>query len=351
MGNAELAKINLGKTAKTAEYLEEISLAAEHARDITAQLLAFSRQQVVMPKVLNVNRILTETYKSLSRLIGENITFTFSPAENLWNTLIDPVQLDQIVMNLAVNARDAMPHGGTFTIHTCNICLDEKTSTEVIDAIPGEYVQLTFSDSGTGISTEVIQHIFEPFFTTKEQGKGTGLGLATIYGIIRQNQGFIQVINKEDCGAEFTVYLPRYDAPSTEQIKTTRSFTPGKGSILVVEDEAPLCKMLSLFLKELGYSVHEALLPSRALEIVADESLTIDLVLSDVVMPEMNGTALIKLIREKRSTVPVIFVSGYTAENISQELDEKGVEFMQKPYDFKKLSLKIHELLGSVETG
>lgn len=345
LGNAELAMLDLESREKLLDHLQEIILAAEHSRDITGQLLAFSRQQLILPRVLNANEAIAASHKSLARLIGEHITCTFSPATDLWHTLIDPVQLDQIVMNLAVNALDAMPGGGTFSIASRNVTVDEFACTIRNDCSPGDYVQLTFSDTGTGIPEEHLPRIFEPFFTTKEVGKGTGLGLATIYGIVRQNHGCITVENSTSGGAIFTVYLPRHDVPDTETPESKETLVHGSGSILLVEDDAELCEMTANYLAKLGYAVHEAASPALALSIAADPGVAIDLVLADVVMPGMNGKELVDKIRQLRPEVKVIYVTGYTTETVSGEILASGIDLIQKPYDFVKMSVRLKQLL------
>ncbi len=338
MGNAALAQLNIDDRAKVLDHLEEINRAAEHSRDITVRLLEFSRRQLICPQILNANHIIADALKSLHRLIGEHIAITFIPDETLWNIQIDPVQLDQIVMNLAVNARDAMPEGGTFTIISENITMDPANCRTNIACVPGEYVCITFSDSGTGMDQETLTHIFEPFFTTKEVGKGTGLGLATIYGIIKQNNGFIDVVSTLGSGTAFKVYLPQCDAPVTGTIADDTPYS-GNASVLLVEDENPVRQVTAQFLKIIGYRVYEAATPRKALELANDLSIQLDVVLTDFIMPEMNGKALVERIRETRPDIKYIFASGYSTDlAVLAEATVSGGNFIQKPYNLKKLS-------------
>jgi len=345
LGNAELAKMDIHDSDKVINYLNEIRRAAEHSRDITYRLLAFSRQQVVTPQVLDANKIIADSLKSLSRLIGEHVSISFDPCDNLWNIRMDPVQLDQVVMNLAINARDAMPDGGSIIIETRNTTYDIKSSSN-IDAIPGDYVLVTFSDTGTGMDKKTLKRIFEPFFTTKEVGKGTGLGLATIYGIIRQSSGFIDVSSNVGYGTEFRIYIPRFSASKTEAAKEADTFCTGSCSILLVEDEDAVRSVTSLFLRKMGYTVHEAATPRAALELARDLSIQIDLVLTDFLMPEMNGRVMMDQILELRPQLQCIYASGFTTEHV---LLSEDAHFIQKPYDFIKLSGYLKRVLGGSE--
>jgi len=339
MGYVTLAQMNIDDSASVLKYLEQINLAAEHSRDITVRLLTFSRRQVSSPQILNPNHVIAEALKSLSRLIGEHIAITYVPDDNLWNVQIDPVQLDQIVMNLAVNARDAMPEGGTFTIESINVTMDLISCSSNIECVPGDYVRITFSDSGCGIKQDTLLHIFEPFFTTKEVGKGTGLGLATIYGIIGQNDGFIDVDSTPGSGTSFKVYLPRHEAPAAEIIKSDNVICTGSGSILLVEDDEEVRLVAARFLKKIGYSVYDTESPHKALELASDLSIQIDLIITDVVMPEMNGIVMMEQIQKIRPGIGCIYASGYSSDHsYLSEASKAGINFMQKPYDLIKLS-------------
>lgn len=346
LGYASLAQMDINNSAKVLGYLDGITNAANQSRQMTIQLLGFSRQQVTMPVVLDVNSCIEETTKMLPRLIGENISFIFSKGENLWNIRIDPVQLDQITMNMAVNARDAMPDGGTFTIETRNATCDADSCKNKINIIPGDYVCISFNDTGTGIDPEILEHIFEPFFTTKELGKGTGLGLATIHGIVNQNGGFIEVASSQGEGSLFTVCFPRHHAVTGSSTGENESLIQGSGSILLVEDEEQLREMAAIFLRKIGYTVFAFGSPDKALETASDKSLKLDLVLTDVVMPEMNGMELVERIRETRPEIKAFFVSGYLANHAALEAVVSDGYFLQKPYNLHKLSQMLDKALS-----
>jgi PAS domain S-box-containing protein len=334
LGNVELVKMDIHNSDKVLNYMSEIHRAAEQSSEITCRLLAFSRQQVVTPQVLDANEIIADSLKSLSRLIGEHISILFEPYGHLWNIRMDPVQLDQIVMNLAINARDAMPDGGSIAIETRNITYSINSCSS-IDAASGDYVMLSFSDSGTGMNKETIDRIFEPFFTTKEVGKGTGLGLATIFGIVRQNNGFIDVTSHVGYGTEFKIHIPRFNEPTKETVKIAETLCTGSSTILLVEDEDAVMSVTSQFLLEIGYIVHEAATPRAALELARDLSIHIDLVLTDFLMPEMNGRVMMEQILELRPQLLCIYASGFTTEHV---LLTEDAHFIQKPYDLIKLS-------------
>ncbi len=343
MGNADLVKMDVHTSNKTLHCIEQISRAAEQSREITSRLLAFSRQQVVTPQVLDANKVIAETLTSLSRLIGEHISISFEPNDELWNIRIDPVQLDQIVMNLAINARDAMPDGGAFVVEAHNTTY-EISSSSTVDTIPGDYVMITFCDTGTGMDKNTLQRIFEPFFTTKEVGKGTGLGLATIYGIVCQSGGFIEVSSTIGCGTEFRVYIPRFTASKSEITKTAETLCAGNCTILFVEDEDAVRSVTSQFLRHIGYTVHEATTPRGAIDLAGNLSIQIDLVLTDFLMPGMNGKIMMEHIQELRPQLQCIYASGFTTEHVRLGDD---AHFIQKPYNFIKLS----GLLGRVLNG
>jgi len=346
LGYTELSKMDIHDSDTVLHYLHEIRRAAEHSRDITYRLLAFSRQQVVTPRELEANKVIAESLKYLSRIIGEHISISFEPSDTLWNIRMDPVQLDQVVMNLAINARDAMPDGGAFVIETGNITMNAGSCSSLIDAIPGDYVMITFSDSGTGMDKETMAHIFEPFFTTKEVGKGTGLGLATIYGIIHQNSGFIDVTSNVGQGTEFKVYIPRMNASITESTRIADTISTGSCAILLVEDEDAVRSVVSLFLKKIGYTVHEAATPTAALELARDLSIQIDLVLTDYVMPEMNGRVMMERILKLRPQLRCIYASGFSTDHVQLSKEE---HFIQKPYDLIKLSGYIKRVINGSE--
>lgn len=345
MGYTELAKYDLPDTTNLSSYLAEISRAAEHSRDITAQLLAFSRQQIVSPLIIDMNANIEHTQKSLAYLIGENISIVFRPCSDLWRVKIDPVQIEQIIMNLTINARDAMPNGGVLTIETANFNAPPE-STSGTHFPKDEYALLTVSDTGTGMDENTISHIFEPFFTTKELGKGTGLGLATIHGIITQNDGIIEVDSTPDEGTTFRIYLPRAaEQPAMCLLPDTELADTG-GRILLVEDELTVRKITATILERQGYHVVSCPGADEAIECCRTAQPPFDLILTDIVMPGMNGRDMIRLIRMYNSTAKVLYMSGYTADIIKQSgVSSEEFSFIQKPLDMNELNRKIRELL------
>ena len=316
LGNTDLAKMYIDDSDKILNHLQSIRKAAEHSRDITHRLLSFSRQDVAKPQTLDANPVIAESLKSLNRFIGEHVALAFDPVDNLCSIRMDPVQLDQIVMNLAINARDAMPDGGTFTIKTRNMTLENKSCSSIAGPTQGDYISMSFHDTGIGMNKETQAHLFEPFFTTKEVGKGTGLGLATVYGIVGQANGFIEVDSELGSGSTITIYLPRDNPPAPDKanLDAESSITIGKNTILLVEDEDDVRSVTSLFLKRIGYVVYEAATPNIALELIKNVSLQIDLVLTDYVMPEMSGWVMMEKIRKLRPNMKCIFASGYSPD-------------------------------------
>jgi len=328
--------------------LNAIAKAAERSRDITRQLLAFSRKEIIAPKAVDLNVLIGESEKLLARLIGEDIKLAFRPGSDLWTVMIDPSQLDQILINLAANARDAMPDGGSLTIETDNIQIDGDYSHFHPDARAGDYVRIVIGDSGRGMPPEVREHIFEPFFTTKDVGQGTGLGLATVYGIVTQNNGFINVYSEPGEGTMFKIYLPRLlaeVAPATEAPPPV--LESGSGTILLVEDDELLLWVTTEILQEMGYTVIQASTPQEAIAICEKGDVLVDLILTDVVMPEMNGKEMVDVIRGMGSTIKVMFMSGYTADIVAQRgIVEEGMSFIQKPINPGELNEKIKRLLA-----
>ncbi len=328
--------------------LKEIKKAAVRSAELTRQLLAFARRQTVAPKVLNLNLTVEGMAKMLRRLIGEDISLSWIPGENLWSVRIDPTQIDQILANLCINARDAISGVGKITIETKNIALDQDYCTAHSGFIPGEYVMLAVSDNGCGMDAETQKHIFEPFFTTKEMGKGTGLGLATIYGVVKQNKGFIYVYSEKNQGTVFKIYLPRHTGDAVQMQKESLRESPvqGKEMILLVEDEPAILKMVTMILEKMGYRVFAADSPSEAVRFAQKHAGQIHLLMTDVVMPEMNGRDLAKKIKSLHSGIRCLFMSGYTANVIAHHgVLEPGVHFIQKPFTKKSLALKIREIL------
>jgi PAS domain S-box-containing protein len=348
LGYAEIARSGLSEGDPQLENLMEIESAALRSRDIIRQLLAFSRKQIIAPTVLDLNHVTEETQKPLSRLIGEDIELEFSPAQDLGKIRFDRSQLDQVLINLAVNARDAMPRGGKLTIATSNAHIDELYCRQHLDAVPGPYVLLTVSDTGIGMDDKILPHIFEPFFTTKDLGKGTGLGLATVYGIVKQNRGFIHVSSEGGHGSCFRIYIPRVmEAAEVTELKEATLPTTGIETVLLVEDEEMVRKMTASMLASIGYRVLECGTPAEALALCAAPDQPIELLITDVVLPEMDGKRLKDKIELIRPGIKVLFTSGYTSEVIVHRgVSDQGVHFLQKPFSQKELARKVREALG-----
>jgi signal transduction histidine kinase/HAMP domain-containing protein len=329
--------------------LVEIQKAAERASNLTRQLLGFSRRQIIEPKVLNLNTLIQDMDKMLRRLIGEDIELVTQPAQDLWLVKIDPGQVEQVLMNLVVNARDAMPNGGKVTVETFNAVLDPEYCASRQDVTPGDYAVLAVSDNGTGMSDEVKAHLFEPFFTTKEKGKGTGLGLATCYGIVKQNQGHIAVYSEVGQGTTFRIYLPRVnEAASAPTIARQADTMPrGTETVLLVEDEPAVRDLAVRVLREQGYTVLDAPNGAEALRIAHEhDGRRIDLLLTDVVMPLMSGSALAEQLRAAHPEIKVLFASGYTDEAIVRHgVLSPGVTLIQKPFTPATLALKVRQVL------
>ncbi len=331
-------------------YLQDILDAAERSANITRQLLAFARKQAVVPQVLDLNETLESMLKMLRRLIGEDIKLMWLPQPDLWPIKIDPSQIDQLLANLCVNSRDAIIGVGNITIETGMITFDATYCASHVGAVPGEYVLIAVSDNGCGMGKEILDKIFEPFFTTKELGQGTGLGLATVYGIVKQNNGFVYVYSEPGKGTTFKIYLPRHTLQiakvEEEDVKTLQR---GQGeTVLVVEDEKSILKMTSIILTDLGYKVLAASSPTEAITLAHEHTQEIYLLLTDVIMPEMNGKDLAELLLISHPNLKCLFMSGYTANVIAIHgmLDE-GINFIQKPFSIKDLSIKVREALVS----
>ena len=346
LGYAELSRLVAINGETFHEYLDQIIQAAEHSRDITQQLLAFSRNEIIAPRQVDLNQLIRTTDKTLSRLIGEDVQLRLTMPPGIWPILIDPSQLNQIIMNLAVNARDAMPAGGTLHVETRNLRLDEIYCLANSEARPGEYVQMTVSDTGIGMDPETLGHIFEPFYTTKGVGKGTGLGLATVYGIVSQNAGFIKVYSEPGKGAAFALFFPRLVQESDAPDQAAHPVASGEGSVLLVEDEANVRQMAQLMLRKAGYSVLVANSPPEALEICRRAEPGIDCLLTDVIMPEMNGVELSEAVGKLRPGIGVVFMSGYTSDMIAHHgVLAPEVTFLQKPFDMNSLHQKVQEAI------
>ena len=347
LGYAELSKLGLAEDGPLSLNLNEIIKAANRSRDITRQLLAFSRKELISPKSVRLNDLIRETKKTLIRLIGEDVHLDFLPGEELWNVRIDPTQIDQILVNLAVNARDAMPRGGNLTIETANLVAELPYSLHHLEAPPGEYVSMTVRDDGLGMDRQTLEYIFEPFFTTKELGRGTGLGLATVYGIVAQNNGFIGARSAPGEGSEFTVLLPRLLQEAAAPDLPLPSAARGSGTVLLVEDDDAVRRMTSQMLECAGYAVIPAQSPRQAISICRLSDGRIDVILTDVIMPVMSGKEMADSIAELRPEIKVIFMSGYTSDIIAQRgVLQEGMHFIQKPFDMGALNLKIASVLA-----
>lgn len=349
IGQCELALRGLESDHPLHAGLQNIRMAAERSADLTRQLLAFARRQTVAPKVLDINATVTGMLEMLRRLIGEDIDLVWQPGSNPGQVLIDPSQLDQILVNLFVNARDAIGDTGKVTIETASVTIDERYCVDHVEAQLGTYVLLAVSDNGCGMDTVTLAHLFEPFFTTKEVGKGTGLGLATVYGIVKQNKGFINVYSEPGQGTTFKIYLPCHESglePIREEL-ADRAAT-GSETILVVEDEPMILEIATTMLESLGYTVLAASGPAEAIRLAREHGGAIQLLMTDVVMPEMNGRLLANHLRAQFPALRCLFMSGYTANVIAHHgvLDE-GVHFIQKPFALHALAAKIREALAT----
>jgi two-component system cell cycle sensor histidine kinase/response regulator CckA len=350
---AELMLDSLAEEDPLRRNVAEIMSASRRAADLTRQLLAFGRKQMQLLQVLDLNTVIGEITGMLPRLIGEDIELVFLPGQDLGKVKADPIQIEQVVMNLAANARDAMPGGGTLTIETATVQIDESYVQRHSIVLPGDYVLLTVTDSGQGIAAEHLAHIFEPFYTTKEAGKGTGLGLATVYGIVKQNGGFVWVYSELGLGTTFKVYLPRVQALSGE-VRTTKPAAPcprGCETLLLVEDEASVRQTSRQFLTRSGYNVLEATDGEDALRASREHPGPIHLMITDVVMPRMGGARLAERLAEERPDMKVLFVSGY-AENtvLKHGTIDITTRFLQKPFSLNDLARKVREVLEASES-
>ncbi len=354
-GYSEFLLERLGAEPSLRGPAQEIASAAERASSLTRQLLAFSRKQMLAPRVVNLNDVAAENIKMLTRMIGEDIDLVMIPAQALWPVRADAGQIEQVIMNLAVNARDAMPSGGKLTIETSNITLDEEYARFHAPLRPGDYVMVAISDTGAGMDTETQSHIFEPFFTTKGT-KGTGLGLSTVYGIVKQSGGYIWVSSEVGRGTTFKIYLPRVAATGEAVALAAapiedRKVEPGTETILLVEDEANLRYLARQYLEKQGYKVIEAADGAVAMQIAVAHEKTIHLLLTDVIMPGMNGRELAQRICEIRPNVKVLYMSGYTENVIGHNgtLDS-GIRLLQKPFTLRDLKRIVREVLDTTPT-
>jgi|GEM_PF-4750325 len=347
-GYNELVLENLGAGHPMRAELQEVRKATERASALTSQLLAFSRQQVLETKVVDLNTVLISMENLLSRLLGENIEVSILTGHSLGSVRADPGQLGQIIMNLAINARDAMPKGGKLTLETANVYLDRNYSKDHPGCEPGAHVMLAVSDTGTGMDAETRAHIFDPFFTTKPQGSGTGLGLATVYGIVKQSGGNIWVYSEVEMGTTFKLYFPRVDAPpeKTEQQRIAEKHARGSETVLLVEDEDGVRALTSAVLRKAGYKILEAVNSATAMKFCHEHTGTIDLLLTDVVLQQSSGRELSIQIKALRPNIKILFMSGYTDDVVLH----RGVvsaesDFLQKPFTTSDLAKKVRDVL------
>jgi signal transduction histidine kinase len=351
LGYSDIMKRSLQEGHPLRRNVEEIVRASERAASLTRQLLAFSRKQVMQPKVFDLNTVVTDLEKMLRRMIGEDLELRVSLQSEVGNIEADPVQLEQVIMNLVVNARDAMPKGGKLSIETTNVYLDEAYAREHVSVVPGDYVMLAISDTGCGMAEETRQHIFEPFFTTKEQGKGTGLGLSMVYGIVKQSGGNIWVYSEEERGTTFKIYFPRVTVHAEEHKRTSEALDVPHGieTILLVEDAELVRNLARQVLEGAGYRVLEAASAEAAIALCEKiNGDRIDLLLTDVIMPGMSGNEMSRVLCAKHPEMPVLYMSGYTDDAIVQHgVLEAGINFLQKPFTPGALALKVREVLDT----
>ncbi len=343
---SDLILTDLEDSDPVAADVEEIRKAGSRASDLTRQLLMFSRQQVVEPRVLLLNDVLASMDKMLRRLVGEDVQLTFMPSAELGRVRVDPGSIEQVVMNLAVNARDAMPAGGKLTVETANVVLDDEYVKSHIGAKPGAYVMLSVTDTGTGMDKATQARIFEPFFTTKEKGKGTGLGLSTVFGIVQQSEGSVWVYSEVGVGTTFKIYLPRVDA-AAEELRPQRSTAlKGTETIVLAEDEDQVRDVARGILRRYGYTVLEARNAGEALLLVEQHQGPIHLLLTDVVMPGMSGPQLAQRLAKIRPDMKVLFMSGYTDDSaVRHRVIESDFAYLQKPITVDTLTRKVRAVL------
>ena len=348
LGHTELALLQADENHDLYSDLKEIQKAAKRSADTTKQLLAFARKDIISPKQIALNDTIESMLNMLRRLIGENIDLSWKPSAHLWPVKMDPSQIDQILANLCINARDAISGVGKLTIETKTKTFDQGYCKKQPGFVPGDFVMLAVSDNGCGMDKKILDNLFEPFFTTKEVGKGTGLGLSTIYGIVKQNNGFINVYSEPGQGSTFKIYLPRTstDKNSDKNLPEKKPVARGTETILLVEDEPSILRMTRMMLERNGYSIISAASPSEALEKATQYSGSIDLLMTDVVMPEMNGRNLAVKITEFHPYIKLLFMSGYTAEVIGhQGMLDDGVAYIQKPFSMTDMTKKVRDVL------
>ncbi|MFT5700965.1 MAG: two-component system cell cycle sensor histidine kinase/response regulator CckA [Desulforhopalus sp.] len=347
IGHTELAKIHSDETQQIYSRLESIEDAAHRSAALVSQLLAFARKQTIAPQTISINKCVKDIQSMLLRLIGEDITLENKLAENLSSVRIDPTQIDQMLTNLCINARDAIEDGGTIFIETKNINFEPHYTAQNPNITTSKYVQLSVSDDGAGMDNSTLDQIFEPFFTTKHHGKGTGLGLSSVYGIVKQNNGFINTYSEKGIGTTFKIFLPCYSIAPTQQITKAEHIPQGNGeNILFVEDETAILNIGQEMLTQLGYNVLIAPTPNEAIRIIKTYDATIDLLITDVVMPEMNGKQLAEQFARLIPHGKCLFTSGYTGNIIAHHgILGDDVNFLQKPFSSKDLAIAVHQVL------
>lgn len=348
LGHSELILDQLDTADSLHQSVNEIQKAAHRSANLTRQLLAFARKQSASPSAINLNETVESMMKMLQRLIGENIHLQWRPCRDLWTVYLDPSQVDQILTNICVNARDAIQNKGDIVVITENITLTHDLPIRGESIKPGEYVCLSIKDNGCGMDEETQNLIFEPFFTTKEVGQGTGLGLSTVFGIAKQHNGYIDLISRPNEGTTFALYFPRHETKTEKKKMLAQSPKhSGQGTVLLVEDETVVLEITQRMLKELGYKVMSFTNVDEAIEI-AEKEPQIDLLVTDVIMPGLSGKEVAQNIKRHHPNMPVLFISGYTADTISQEgIMEEGIHFLQKPFNQISLSHKIREAMNA----
>ncbi len=345
-GYTELLQSEDALDEPTQHSLEEIARAANRASELTARLLTFSRKGVMKPKVANLNTVVADMARMLRRVIGENLELSLALSDDIWNVRVDANQIEQILLNMALNSRDAMPDGGVLTVETVNKAVDEEFAARHAELVPGRYVMIAVSDTGCGMEAEIARRVFEPFFSTKGE-QGTGLGLATVYGIVRQHNGYVWCYSEPERGTTFKVYLPAvFDPVDDGPPQPSERTQPGEETILVVEDEESILEMACLILSDQGYCVLQAPTGEDALQVEREYTEKIDLLLTDVVLPDINGRELSDRFSVLRPDMKVIFTSGYTDNIIARHgILEDGIEFLQKPYRVDELFQKVRSVL------
>jgi PAS domain S-box-containing protein len=346
-GNVDLLSERIPPDEICQKYLERVRMAVKSATAVTGQLLAFSRKQILQPVILDLNTVVRELNKMTYRLIGENIRVVLALEPDLGLVKADRGQIEHALMNLAVNARDAMPDGGKLFIRTANVHLDQDFVKKYVGSVPGDFIKLVVTDTGCGMTKDVLAHIFEPFFTTKGVGKGTGLGLATVYGIVKQSEGHICVESKPGAGTTFEIYLPRVQRAATV-VRPAKSanFAWGSETILLVEDEPFLREVTRIQLEKLGYQVLEAADAEQALRLFDDHGGEVSLLLTDVIMPGMDGHALGDHLRHRKPGLRILYMSGYTDdETLREHVSESIQAILIKPFPFETLATRVREIL------